>query len=240
MMPYDENVNRFEAARKSFQWMERSKPSVAARGDGQPSSVRDGRSARGHCRAAARARLRPRASDVRDRQRGSHSMVQRARNITSAGKPQIYPQSVACFLSAAAFSVELFTSGRFCATLYTMNLYAVPGAHSTLPQHRLSAGGDSMSVFWQSLLAVFAAVGFYTVLHVVYERICAHMLRQHGSAELTLYGDGCDPASEQLIRAAWQRSGAEYRQISRGAAGYHVSGIKKAGEDGALWTKKNM
>ena len=45
-----------------------------------------------------------------------------------------------------------------------------------------------MSVFWQSLLAVFAAVGFYTVLHVVYE--------------LTLYGDGCDPASEQLIRAA--------------------------------------
>ena len=54
-----------------------------------------------------------------------------------------------------------------------------------------------MSVFWQSLLAVFAAVGFYTVLHVVYERICAHMLRQHGSAELTLYGDGCD-----AVRAA--------------------------------------
>lgn len=59
-----------------------------------------------------------------------------------------------------------------------------------------------MSVFWQSVLAVFAAVGFYTVLHVVYERICANLLRQHGSAELTLYGDGCDPASEQLIRAA--------------------------------------
>ena len=115
-----------------------------------------------------------------------------------------------------------------------------------------------MSVFWQSLLAVFAAVGFYTVLHVVYERICAHMLRQHGSAELTLYGDGCDPASEQLIRAACRvrrqylpgaaitfvelgsGQGAEYRQISRGAAGYHVSGIEKAGEDGALWTKKNM
>ena len=36
-----------------------------------------------------------------------------------------------------------------------------------------------MSVFWQSVLAVFAAVGFYTVLHVVYERICAHLLRQH-------------------------------------------------------------
>ena len=59
-----------------------------------------------------------------------------------------------------------------------------------------------MSVFWQSVLAVFAAVGFYTVLLVVYERICAHLLCQHGSAELTLYGDGCDPASEQLIRAA--------------------------------------
>ena len=37
-----------------------------------------------------------------------------------------------------------------------------------------------MSVFWQSVLAVFAAVGFYTVLHVVYEPICAHLLRQHG------------------------------------------------------------
>ena len=59
-----------------------------------------------------------------------------------------------------------------------------------------------MSVFWQSVLAVFAAVGFYTVLHVVSEPICGHLLRQHGSAELTLYGDGCDPASEQLIRAA--------------------------------------
>ena len=33
MMPYDENENRFDAVRKSFQWMERSKPSVAARGD---------------------------------------------------------------------------------------------------------------------------------------------------------------------------------------------------------------
>ena len=196
MMPYDENVNRFEAARKSFQWMERSKPSVAARGDVDlPSDSRrlfeagdlpEGVAVPPHERDCGRA----------------HSMVPGARNITSDGKPQIYPQSVACFLSAAAFSAELFTSGRFCATLYTMKLCAVPGAHSALPQHRLSAGGDSMSVFWQSLLAVFAAVGFYTVLHIVYERICAHMLRQHGSAELTLYGDGCDPASEQLIRAA--------------------------------------
>lgn len=59
-----------------------------------------------------------------------------------------------------------------------------------------------MSVFWQSVLAVFAAVGFYTVLHTVYELICAHLLRLHGSAELTLYGDGCDAASEQLIRTA--------------------------------------
>ena len=33
MMPYDENENRFEAARKAFQWMERSKPSVSARGE---------------------------------------------------------------------------------------------------------------------------------------------------------------------------------------------------------------
>ena len=33
MMPYDENENRFDTARKSFQWMERSKPSVSARGE---------------------------------------------------------------------------------------------------------------------------------------------------------------------------------------------------------------
>lgn len=59
-----------------------------------------------------------------------------------------------------------------------------------------------MSVFWQSVLAVFAAVGFYALLHTVYEMVCAHMLRMRGAAELTLYGDGCDPASEQLIRVA--------------------------------------
>ena len=29
-----------------------------------------------------------------------------------------------------------------------------------------------MSVFWQSVLAVFAAVGFYAVLHTVYELVC--------------------------------------------------------------------
>mgnify|MGYP000731833165 FL=1 len=56
-----------------------------------------------------------------------------------------------------------------------------------------------MSVFLQSVLAVFAAVGFYTVLHTVYEIVSA---RLHGSAELTLYGDGCDAVSEHLIRAA--------------------------------------
>ncbi len=59
-----------------------------------------------------------------------------------------------------------------------------------------------MSVFLQSVLAIFAAVGFYMVLHTIYELIFARMLRFNGSAELTLYGDGCDPASEHLIRAA--------------------------------------
>ena len=59
-----------------------------------------------------------------------------------------------------------------------------------------------MSVFWQSVLAVFSAVGFYTLLHVVYERIAGRVLRMHGTAELTLYGDGADAASEQLIRIA--------------------------------------
>lgn len=59
-----------------------------------------------------------------------------------------------------------------------------------------------MSVFLQSVLAVFAAVGFYTVLHTVYEIVSARLLRLHGSAELTLYGDSCDAVSEHLIRAA--------------------------------------
>ena len=59
-----------------------------------------------------------------------------------------------------------------------------------------------MSVFLQSVLAVFAAVGFYTVLHTVYEIVSARLLRLHGSAELTQYGDGCDAVSEHLIRAA--------------------------------------
>ena len=59
-----------------------------------------------------------------------------------------------------------------------------------------------MSVFLQSVLAVFAAVGFYTVLHTVYEIASARLLLLHGSAELTLYGDGCDAVSEHLIRAA--------------------------------------
>lgn len=61
-----------------------------------------------------------------------------------------------------------------------------------------------MSVFWQTVLAVFAAVGFYTLLHTVYELVAARVLRLHGTAELTLYGDGCDAASEQLIRTALQ------------------------------------
>ena len=55
-----------------------------------------------------------------------------------------------------------------------------------------------MSVFLQSVLAVFAAVGFYTVLHTVYEIVSARLLRLHGSAELTLYGDGCDAVSAAL------------------------------------------
>lgn len=59
-----------------------------------------------------------------------------------------------------------------------------------------------MSVFLQSVLAVFAAVGFYTVLHTVYEIVSTRLLRLHGSAELMLYGDGCDAVSEHLIRAA--------------------------------------
>lgn len=59
-----------------------------------------------------------------------------------------------------------------------------------------------MSVFLQSVLAVFAAVGFYTVLHTIAELVRARCLQLHGSAELTLYGDGCDAVSEHLIRAA--------------------------------------
>lgn len=59
-----------------------------------------------------------------------------------------------------------------------------------------------MNLFWQAVFAVFAAVGFYSVVHVVFELVYSRLLRQHAAAELTLYGDGCDPASEQLIRMA--------------------------------------
>lgn len=59
-----------------------------------------------------------------------------------------------------------------------------------------------MSVFWQSVLAVFAAVGFYALLHAAWEWAASRLLRTRGAAELTLYGDGCDAASEQLIRVA--------------------------------------
>ena len=59
-----------------------------------------------------------------------------------------------------------------------------------------------MSVSWQCVLAIFAAVGFYTLLHIIYERLVGRVLRMHGTAELTLYGDGADAASEQLIRIA--------------------------------------
>ena len=37
-----------------------------------------------------------------------------------------------------------------------------------------------MSVFLQSVLAVFAAVGYYTVLHTVYEIVSVRLLRLHG------------------------------------------------------------
>lgn len=59
-----------------------------------------------------------------------------------------------------------------------------------------------MSVFWEAVLAIFAAIGLYTCLHVVYELCFSRLLRMHGSAELTLYGDGNDAASEQMIRIA--------------------------------------
>ena len=71
-----------------------------------------------------------------------------------------------------------------------------------------------MSVFLQSVLAVFAAVGFYTVLHTVYEIVSARLLRLHGSAELTLYGDGCDAVSEHLIRAVPRESGVRCDAVS--------------------------
>lgn len=45
-------------------------------------------------------------------------------------------------------------------------------------------------------------MGFYTVLHTVYRDRLRTAAAAHGSAELTLYGDGCDAVSEHLIRAA--------------------------------------
>jgi len=59
-----------------------------------------------------------------------------------------------------------------------------------------------MSVFWQTVLAIFAAVGLYCTLHAGYELLFRHSLRHKGNAELTLYGDGCDASAEQLIATA--------------------------------------
>lgn len=59
-----------------------------------------------------------------------------------------------------------------------------------------------MSIFWQSVFAIFAAVGAYSVLRTIGELIVARLLRSEGAAELTLYGDSAAADSEQLLRAA--------------------------------------
>ena len=59
-----------------------------------------------------------------------------------------------------------------------------------------------MSVFCNRFWRYLPRWDFTSVLHTVYEIVSARLLRLHGSAELTLYGDGCDAVSEHLIRAA--------------------------------------
>ena len=68
--------------------------------------------------------------------------------------------------------------------------------------HRLIAGGNAHVCFSAIGSGGICRGGIYTVLHTVYEIVSARLLRLHGSAELTLYGDGCDAVSEHLIRAA--------------------------------------
>ena len=67
--------------------------------------------------------------------------------------------------------------------------------------HRLIAGGNA-HVCFSAIGSGGILLRWGTVLHTVYEIVSARLLRLHGSAELTLYGDGCDAVSEHLIRAA--------------------------------------
>ena len=102
-----------------------------------------------------------------------------------------------------------------------------------------------MSVFWQSVLAVFAAVGFYALLHTVYELVCARMLRMHGAAEfdpvwrrLRSGKRTIDPRSaacaqtvpaRTLDHVLWRSAMGKGRTSPSTclAAGYHVFGITK-------------
>lgn len=104
MMPYDENENRFEAARKAFQWMERSKPSVSARGevalpeergDGTP----DGAAYPPHEQNCGRAHP-PRGTDAKASRHGARSTKPEPQ------KSADFSQSAGFFSFSAAFSCK--------------------------------------------------------------------------------------------------------------------------------------
>ncbi|MFQ9125867.1 MAG: hypothetical protein ACLR4Z_02425 [Butyricicoccaceae bacterium] len=79
--------------------------------------------------------------------------------------------------------------------------------------HRLSSREGYAHVWFSAigLLAVFRRGRIlHRAAHGVRDRISARLLRLHGSAELTLYGDGCDAVSEHLIRAALPRAAAVF------------------------------
>ena len=106
MMPYDENENRFEAARKAFQWMERSKPSVSARGEVALPEERGDGTPDGVAYPPHEQKLRPGASG----RRGTDSekprdMVQGARNLNPK-KSRRFSQSAVSFSFSAAFSCK--------------------------------------------------------------------------------------------------------------------------------------
>ena len=93
------------------------------------------------------------------------------------------------------------------------------GGAVTCEFHALAEAGESALVYCDCGYAASDEVGeglarptVYDVpemekvatpgVHTIAELVRARCLQLHGSAELTLYGDGCDAVSEHLIRAA--------------------------------------
>ena len=81
-----------------------------------------------------------------------------------------------------------------------------------------------MSVFLQSVLAVFAAVGFYTVLHTVYEIVSVRLLRTPDPRGTARTAAVFSRSADHICRNR-QRAGTEHRQVHGGTAGHNLSGM---------------